>query len=316
MFHLYQKALEKPKLRYWIKEWIEPILIALILALFIKTFFIQAFKIPTGSMRNTLIEHDRILVNKLIYRIRDPKRGDVVVFRYPGISFFRQEDFIDKDIFLLIDKIKTIISNKEYPYSLRDFNLSLAGLNSFFYSIAPFEILKYELKNNIKNREAIKLIREFEKKYKKEFKSFTDEELKIISENSYGKRLKRLILEEAFLGICPVSNYKKEHKRDFIKRLIGEPGDIVEIREGNIYINGKIVTKPNIIRDNYYYNKESWHYAKTFQQIKVPHGAYFALGDNSANSSDSRNWGFIERKDFLGKAIFIYWPLKRWRKIN
>ena len=58
------------KMRYWMKEWIEPIIIAVILALIIRTFVVQAFKIPTCSMRPTLIEGDRILVSKFIYKFR------------------------------------------------------------------------------------------------------------------------------------------------------------------------------------------------------------------------------------------------------
>lgn len=78
-----------------VREWIESILIAFVLAMFIRTFFIQAFKIPTGSMRPTLLERDRILVAKFIYGakipftdlrlpgITQPKRGDIIVFQYP-----------------------------------------------------------------------------------------------------------------------------------------------------------------------------------------------------------------------------------------
>ena len=78
-----------------LREWTESILIAFVLAMFIRTFVVQAFKIPTGSMRPTLLEGDVILVNKFIYgtkipfsqarlpRLSDPKRGDVVVFIYP-----------------------------------------------------------------------------------------------------------------------------------------------------------------------------------------------------------------------------------------
>ena len=78
-----------------IREWGESILIAFILAMFIRTFFIQAFKIPTGSMRPTLLEGDRILVCKFTYgvgipftdfrlpAITQPRRGDVIVFKYP-----------------------------------------------------------------------------------------------------------------------------------------------------------------------------------------------------------------------------------------
>ena len=85
----------QPKRKSTIREYIEAILIALLLALFIRTFVVQAFKIPSGSMLNTLLIGDHILVNKFIYGIKDPfsgntwipvkkpGRGDVVVFKYP-----------------------------------------------------------------------------------------------------------------------------------------------------------------------------------------------------------------------------------------
>jgi signal peptidase I len=87
------------------REWVESIVIAFILAMFIRTFIVQAFKIPSGSMRPTLIEGDRILVNKFIYGaripftdlrfplIRRPRRGDVVVFIYPKDT---SRDFIKR----------------------------------------------------------------------------------------------------------------------------------------------------------------------------------------------------------------------------
>ena len=66
-----------------IREYAEAILIAVLLALLIRTFVVQAFKIPSGSMIPTLLVGDHILVNKFLYRLRDPARGDVVVFKYP-----------------------------------------------------------------------------------------------------------------------------------------------------------------------------------------------------------------------------------------
>ena len=97
------------------REWIESIVIAFILALFIRTFFIQAFKIPTGSMRMTLLEGDRILVNKLRYGPKiplskhrlpgftEPKAGDVVVFIYPED---KKRDFIKRLIAVGGDKVE------------------------------------------------------------------------------------------------------------------------------------------------------------------------------------------------------------------
>lgn len=96
---------QKPRLKSVVREWIEAILVAFVFALIIRTFVVQAFKIPTGSMRNTLMEGDIILVNKFIYgaripftgitlpKLRDPKRGDVIVFVYPQNP---KKDFIKR----------------------------------------------------------------------------------------------------------------------------------------------------------------------------------------------------------------------------
>ena len=78
-----------------IREYAEAILIAVLLALLIRTFVVQAFKIPSGSMIPTLLVGDHILVNKFLYRFRDPARGDVVVFKYPQDE---HRDFIKRVI--------------------------------------------------------------------------------------------------------------------------------------------------------------------------------------------------------------------------
>ncbi len=173
------------------KNWGEPILIALVLALFIRTFFVQAFKIPTGSMKPTFMENDRILVDKLTYRFKSPKRGDIIVFKYPA-----------------------------------------------------------------------------------------------------------------------------DTKKDFVKRLIGFGGETIEIKNGSAYVNGIKVQEPDSIVRNYYYNRNDWAYGKEGQKILVPEGHFFALGDNSAQSSDSRNWGFIPRNYLKGRAILVYWPPTRIRLIK
>ncbi|MGE0267084.1 MAG: signal peptidase I [Candidatus Omnitrophota bacterium] len=151
--------------------------------LIVRTFFAQAFKIPSGNMRMTLIEGDRLFANKLTYRHKDPERGDIAVFVYP----------VDKSRF-------------------------------------------------------------------------------------------------------------------FIKRVIAKGGEYVEIRDGGIYINDVLIELPSIKR-NYYYN--SGEYGQSGKKIKVPDNHYFVLGDNSQSSHDSRYWGFIPRKNFIGKAYKIYYPFSR-----
>ncbi|MFH1478379.1 MAG: signal peptidase I [Candidatus Omnitrophota bacterium] len=171
------------------KEWIEPIIIAVLLALIIRTFVVQAFKIPTGSMRPTLIEGDRILVNKFIYKFKNPERGDVAVF------------------------------------------------------ISP-----------------------------------------------------------------------EDKKKDFIKRVVGLPGENLKISNGTILINDRAVEKGSIINEIYYYNRGD--FAEEGKDLEIPGDAYYMLGDNSISSRDSRYWGFMPQKYLLGKAFLIYWPISRIRLIK
>ncbi|MFQ5559859.1 MAG: signal peptidase I [Nitrospinota bacterium] len=107
-----------------VREWIEAIFIALILALVIRTFVVQAFKIPSGSMLETLQIGDHILVNKFIYRFRDIKRGDIIVFKYPKDE---TRDFIKRAIGLPGDKIEikqrvVYVNGRpiDEPYSIHD----------------------------------------------------------------------------------------------------------------------------------------------------------------------------------------------------
>ncbi len=183
-----------------LRDWIESIIVAFCLAMVIRAFVVQAFKIPTGSMRMTLLEGDLILVNKFIYgakipftklrlpALKGPKRGDVVVFIYP-----------------------------------------------------------------------------------------------------------------------------EDKKKDFIKRLVGLPGESVEIKAGSIYINDKPAQEP-VFNRIYYYNKGD--FGAQGRKLIVPKDSYFVLGDNSASSKDSRYWGFVPKDNLLGEALIIYWPLYRIRVIK
>jgi signal peptidase I len=192
-----------------LRENIEAIIVAILIALFIRTFIVQAFKIPSGSMKQTLLIGDHILVNKFIYGvkipfsditlvpIKNPKRGDIVVFKFP-----------------------------------------------------------------------------------------------------------------------------EDPKKDFIKRVVGVSGDVVEIRNKQVYINNMrlnqdhgIYTDPHIIpgvfqpRDN-------------FGPVTVPPASLFVMGDNRDHSYDSRFWGFVDLKVVKGKAFIVYWSWDngsfgvRWNRIG
>lgn len=192
-----------------LRENIEAIIVAILIALFIRTFVVQAFKIPSGSMKQTLLIGDHILVNKFIYGvkipfsditlipIKNPKRWDIIVFKFP-----------------------------------------------------------------------------------------------------------------------------EDPKKDFIKRVVGISGDVVEIRDKQVYINNirldqdhGIHTDPHIIpgvfqpRDN-------------FGPVTVPPASLFVMGDNRDHSYDSRFWGFVDLKAVKGKAFIVYWSWDngsfgvRWNRIG
>ena len=180
-----------------LREWIDAILIAAALAIFLRTFFFQIYKIPTTSMVPVLVPGDKIFVSKLTYGPKIP----FTPLRIPG---FRKPKRFDVVVF-----------------------------------------------------------------------------------------------------VPPIAS---ERNKAYIKRLIGLPGDKIELRDGNIYINGKIVVDPKIAR-NYYYNQGE--YGIRGKEVIVPEGKYFFLGDNSISSKDGREWGFADEKDVIGKAVLTWWPLKR-----
>ncbi len=179
----------------WLRDkwenWVKPLFIAAILAIGIRTFLIGPYKIPTGSMIPTLLVGDRIFVDKISFRFKEPERGDIIVFKYP-----------------------------------------------------------------------------------------------------------------------------MDRKKDFVKRLVGLSGDKVEIKDVQALINGKKIETPDSFSQRFYYNRSEWDYGKEGQVIDVPPGHFFVLGDNSAASSDSRNWGFVPRKDVIGRAVLIWWPPKRVRLLT
>lgn len=97
--------------------------------------------------------------------------------------------------------------------------------------------------------------------------------------------------------------YPRDRSKSFIKRVLGVPGDEVEIRNGMVYINGARVSEPYI--DPEYLDNRS------FPKVVVPPGQYFVLGDHRNSSNDSRNWGFVAQPLIYGKAFFSYWPVTR-----
>jgi signal peptidase I len=100
-------------------------------------------------------------------------------------------------------------------------------------------------------------------------------------------------------GDVVVFRFPRDQSRDFIKRIIGLPGDTVEVRDGRIYVNDEMLNEP--------YIKEPVSYP--LPPTRVPEGHYFVLGDNRNNSSDSHSWGVVPEDNIIGQAWVRYWPL-------
>jgi signal peptidase I len=103
-------------------------------------------------------------------------------------------------------------------------------------------------------------------------------------------------------GDVVVFRFPGNPERDFIKRIIGEPGDTVEIKDGTVYIDGSPLDEPYIT------SKPTYVYGPTV----VPANQYFVLGDNRNNSYDSHVWGFLPEENIIGQAWLSYWPKDSW----
>jgi signal peptidase I len=102
--------------------------------------------------------------------------------------------------------------------------------------------------------------------------------------------------------------YPPDTRKMFIKRLVGLPGETIEIKSGSILINGTVLSEPRFA-NKHYYNKGD--YAKEGQAVKIPDDGYFVLGDNTAASLDSRYWGFVPKRYLTAKVYKIYYPFDR-----
>ncbi len=100
----------------------------------------------------------------------------------------------------------------------------------------------------------------------------------------------------------PTDTLKEQNFKDaFIKRVIGLPGETIEVREGKVYVNGETIKEKYIEEaPDYNYGPET-----------VPENQYLVLGDNRNNSYDSHYWGFVPRKNLIGRAIVRFWPFDR-----
>ncbi len=102
--------------------------------------------------------------------------------------------------------------------------------------------------------------------------------------------------------------------KDFIKRVIGLPGDTVMVKEGKVFVNGKQLDESKYLKTDV--KTYGGSFLQDGQTITVPQGNYFVLGDNRPYSSDSREWGFVPQENIIGESFFSYWPLNEMHVIT
>jgi signal peptidase I len=180
--------------RRLVKEYAEAIITALVLALVIRAYVIQAFKIPSGSMIPTLLIGDHILVNKFIYGTKIP--------------------FSDRRV---------------------------------------------------------------------------------------------LVFKKPEIGDIIVFKYPENPKKDFIKRVTGIEGDVIEERNKKVYVNGKAILEPYVQHSDSNIRSGGNDPRDNFGPLVVPGNKVFVMGDNRDQSYDSRYWGFVDLSEIMGKALIIYW---------
>jgi signal peptidase I len=102
-----------------------------------------------------------------------------------------------------------------------------------------------------------------------------------------------------------VFRYPRDPDQEYIKRIIGLPGDRIRIINGEVYVNDELIQEPYIAAAPRY--QSEW---------RVPEGSLFVLGDNRNNSSDSHSWGPVPLDYVIGKALFVYWPPESWGTVG
>lgn len=102
--------------------------------------------------------------------------------------------------------------------------------------------------------------------------------------------------------------------KDFIKRVMAVEGDTIYIKEGFVYVNNEKVDESEYLRPDV--RTYGGSFLKEDQPVTVPEGTYIVMGDNRPFSSDSREWGFLEKKDIIGKSFYVYWPVNKARAVQ
>jgi len=116
------------------------------------------------------------------------------------------------------------------------------------------------------------------------------------------------------LGDVVVFKAPPDPSKDYIKRVIGLPGDTISIKDGQVYRNGELFDQSSFLKPDVTTYGES--FLKDGDSVKVPTDEYFVMGDNRPYSSDSREWGFVKKDELIGESLLVYWPITQMRLVK
>jgi len=112
-------------------------------------------------------------------------------------------------------------------------------------------------------------------------------------------------IENVKRGDVIVFKYPLNPRKDFVKRVIGLPGDEIEIKDKKVYVNGKLLMESYVIHEDL---RERGFPRDEYGPVQVPDNSLFVLGDNRDTSDDSRYWGFVPAENIIARAFLVYWP--------
>jgi signal peptidase I len=281
-----------------IRENVELIIVAIVLALGIRAYYLQPFKIPTGSMQPTL--------NGIIGRRTAEPPPNIIIRAFQFVTLGRTyEDVVCEHPTDSIDSIVPVKLNPFWDGSA----IRMSSGKIYRVGIDP---------NTLENQMHVSPGQSF-RKGEPIVRGYADlgDQLFVdkFSYNFFGPHRGDVFVfkTNGIIGIPPGPNFENEH---YIKRLAGLPGDILRIQQPKLFVNDKEETDYPFERvasqkNGYtgYQNMRDTTYLSTPSvTVTIPKGSYFALGDNSANSYDSRYWGFVPWRNVVGRGLFVYWP--------
>ena len=296
----------------WLVENIQVVLsVVVVVFLVIRPFLFQAFYIPSESMEDTLVENDRLLVNKLVYQFWQPQRGDIAVFKAPPDASPEEQDYIKRVIGVPGDTLEVVPDRVLVDGK----TLAIFSVGSDYITDSIDVGFDYDTKR-LPARQVAPGVLEIDSDDGQVlvFIAAPQLDLRVEGRSVYVNGVEYELPPGAYgdLGEIEREDVIEDYGGDPSlqatiilvgdePRLVAVVGRTLEFQDAHVVIDGKPLTEP--------YMKAPPHYE--WGPEEIPAGKYFMMGDNRNNSRDSHEWGFLSRERFVGRAEVRFWPLRR-----